>query len=311
LEGEGPHADETIVIGAHYDHLGYGGDGSLQPGSKDIHNGADDNGSGIAVLLEVARRLVALQRPLPRRIVFIAFTAEERGLLGSVQYVKEPVVPLEKTIAMLNMDMVGRLNENKLIVHGTGTATELDALVDRLNAQHEFQIIKKPSGFGPSDHTSFYSKKIPVLHFFTGGHEDYHKPSDDYDKLNVAGMRRVGSLVADAATALAEAKTRPTYQETKQTAVAGGKWPYFGSRPDYAYEKPGVRMDGVAPDSPAERSGIKAGDVIVKFGDAKVATVSDFAAVLSKHKAGDKVPVVVERDGKEVTVTVILDPPRR
>ncbi|MFP6691874.1 MAG: M20/M25/M40 family metallo-hydrolase [Pirellulales bacterium] len=311
LKGRGPRADETVVIGAHYDHLGFGGAASAQPGSKDIHNGADDNGSGIAVMLEIARRLVALEKPLQRRVVFIAFTGEEAGLLGSAHYVKEPTVPLDKIVAMLNLDMVGRLKDNKLIVHGTGTADEFDPLINRLNAQHAFKIVKKPSGFGPSDHTSFYSKKIPVLHFFTGGHEDYHKPSDDYEKLNVAGMRRIGSLVSEVALTIADADGRPKYLETKQTRVAGGRWPYFGSRPDYGYDKPGIRMDGVTPGSPAARGGIKAGDVIVKFGKAEIATVTDFANVLSKHKAGDKVPIVVRRDGKELTVVVVLDPPRK
>jgi hypothetical protein len=311
LKGDGPRADETIVIGAHYDHLGFGGAASAQPDSKDIHNGADDNGSGIAVLLEIARRLVALEKPLPRRVVFIAFTGEEAGLLGSAHYVKEPTVPLDKVVAMLNLDMVGRMKDNKLIVHGTGTAEQFNGLIDRLNVQHAFEIVKKPSGFGPSDHTSFYKKKIPVLHFFTGGHEDYHKPSDDYEKLNVAGMRRIGSLVSETALAIAETEERPEYLVTKQSRVAGGRWPYFGSRPDYAYDKPGVRMDGVAPGSPAELGGIRAGDVIVKFGQAKIATVTDFANVLGKHKAGDKVPIVVQRDGKEVKVVVVLAPPRK
>jgi acetylornithine deacetylase/succinyl-diaminopimelate desuccinylase-like protein len=310
-DGEGPRADETIVIGAHYDHLGYGGPGSAKPGSREIHNGADDNASGVAVMLEVARRLVALEKRLPRRVVFIAFTGEERGLLGSAHYVANPVVPLEKTIAMLNMDMVGRLKDNKLIVHGTGSAEAFDMLVKRLNAQHGFQLIQKASGFGPSDHTSFYEKKIPVLHFFTGAHQDYHRPSDDYDKLNAEGMRRIASLVADITVAITEAEAKPEYRKTKRPKLPGGRWPYFGSRPDYAHEGPGVRMAGIAEDSPAERAGVKPDDVIVRFGDAKVTTVMDFANALSGHKAGDKVVVVVMRDGQEVRLTVTLDPPRR
>jgi hypothetical protein len=311
LEGAGPRADETIVIGAHYDHLGFGGTSSAEPGSQEVHNGADDNASGVAVLLEVARRLVALDRKLPRRVLFVAFTGEERGLLGSAHYTAHPPVPLQQTIAMLNMDMVGRLKDDKLIVYGTGTAEEFDLLVKRMNAQHGFRIVKKPSGFGPSDHTSFYEKKIPVMHFFTGAHPDYHRPSDDADKLDVPGMRRIASLVADIAVALAEADQRPTYQATKRTRMAGGSWPYFGSRPDYAYEKPGVRMAGITADSPAERAGVKPGDVILRLGKAKVATVADFANALGRHEAGDKVEVLVIRDGKELTLTVTLDPPRR
>ncbi|MDP6446947.1 MAG: M20/M25/M40 family metallo-hydrolase, partial [Pirellulaceae bacterium] len=188
LEGEGPLADETIVVGAHYDHLGMGGAGSLAPWTKEIHNGADDNASGSSALLEVARYFGSRQEKPSRRLVFIAFSGEERGLLGSAYYVANPRFALEDTVAMVNMDMVGRLADHKLIVHGTGTATQFDPLVDELNELHKFTITKKPSGFGPSDHTSFYTKKIPVLHIFTGTHKDYHRPSDDYEKVNVKGM---------------------------------------------------------------------------------------------------------------------------
>ena len=311
LPGTGPLSEEAIVIGAHYDHLGYGGDSSASPGRKEIHNGADDNASGVAALLEIARRLVAIGRPLPRTIVFIAFTGEERGLLGSAHYLKDPVVPLKDTIAMLNMDMVGRLRDNKLIVHGTGTADEFDLLIERLNAGHNFKLVKKPGGYGPSDHASFYEKKIPALHFFTGAHQDYHRPEDDFEKINIDGIERVSRMVADAALAIAETDARPAYKKTKRPKVAGGRWPYFGSRPDYGYEKSGVRLSGVAPGGPAERGGLREGDVMVRFGDADIATVTDFAQVLGRHKAGDKVEIVIERDGKTEKVLVILDPPRK
>ncbi len=161
LEGAGPHADETVVVGAHYDHLGWGGAGSAAPGVKEIHNGADDNGSGTTVLLEVARQLAVREKPLARRIVFIAFTGEERGLVGSARYVHNPLFPLDKTVAMVNLDMVGRLNDEKLIVHGTGTAEEFDALVDRLTGDAGFDVTKNPGGFGPSDHSSFYGRGFP------------------------------------------------------------------------------------------------------------------------------------------------------
>ena len=311
LPGTGPLSEEAIVIGAHYDHLGYGGDSSASPGRQEIHNGADDNASGVAALLEIARRLVAIGRPLPRKIVFIAFTGEERGLLGSAHYLKDPVVPLKDTIAMLNMDMVGRLRDNKLIVHGTGTADEFDLLIERLNAGHNFKLVKKPGGYGPSDHASFYEKKIPALHFFTGAHQDYHRPEDDFEKINIDGIERVSRMVADAALAIAETDARPAYKKTKRPKVAGGRWPYFGSRPDYGYEKSGVRLSGVAPGGPAERGGLREGDVMVRFGDADIATVTDFAQVLGRHKAGDKVEIVIERDGKTEKVLVILDPPRK
>ena len=310
-EGEGPHADETIVIGAHYDHLGRGGVGSAAPGSHEIHNGADDNASGTVALIEIARRLAALDKKLPRRIVLIAFSGEERGLLGSAYYIKHPLFPLDKTVAMLNLDMVGRLKDNKLIASGMGTATEFEPLVRRLNAQHAFELIKKPEGFGPSDHASFYAAKIPVIHFFTGAHGDYHRPSDDADKLNIPGIRRISSLVAETAIGLAEAAGRPTYQETKAPQLgSGGSRPYFGSIPDYSEEGPGLRLQGVTPESPAARGGLLAGDVIIQLGASRIGTIVDFDSALRKHKAGDKVKVVVKRGKEEKTLDVTLDPPK-
>ncbi len=310
LEGEGPQADETIVIGAHYDHLGRGGANSASPGSQEIHNGADDNASGTAALLEVARRLAG--KKLPRRVVFIAFTGEEQGLLGSAEYVKHPAFPLEKTVAMLNMDMVGRLQDNKVIIEGTDTAKEFDPLLDRLNEVYGFELVRKPGGFGPSDHASFYPKQIPVMHFFTGTHEDYHRPSDDVEKLNLAGMRRVAGLVADAAQQLAEAPARTTYQESKRPATAGGGGdrPYFGSIPDFGQTEPGYGISGVSKGSPADKGGLKGGDLIIQLGESKVGNLEDFDSALRKFKAGDKALVVVKRGGQEVKLEVTLDPPR-
>ena len=315
LEGEGPLADETIVIGAHYDHLGRGESGAFDSTNKEIHNGADDNGSGVAALLEIARRLVgqerALGKKLSRRVVFIAFTGEERGLLGSARYISEPLYPLDKTIAMLNLDMVGRLTKNKLIVHGTGTAKQFDQLVDRINVQHNFKLTKSPSGFGPSDHASFYARKIPAMHFFTGAHKDYHRPTDDFDKINVPGMRRIAMLVGDMALALAESREVPEYLATKEpTQRRGGTRPYFGSIPDFSGAAKGYAISGASPGSPAGRGGLKAGDAIVRFGDSRIANLEDFDSALRKYKSGDTVKVVVLRDGKEVTLEVTLDPPR-
>jgi hypothetical protein len=310
LEGEGPHADETVVVGAHYDHLGRGGSNSAAPGSQEIHNGADDNGSGTAALLEVARRLAG--RKLPRRVVFIAFTGEEQGLLGSAEYVKHPVFPLEKTVAMLNMDMVGRLQDNKVIIEGVDTAKEFDPLLDTLNKGYGFELVRKPGGFGPSDHASFYPKQIPVMHFFTGTHEDYHRPSDDIGKLNVPGMRRIAGLVADAALQLAEAPQRTTYQESKRPAMGGGGGdrPYFGSIPDFGQNEPGYGISGVTKGSPADKGGLKGGDLIIKLGESRIENLEDFDSALRKFKAGDKVPVIVKRGGQEVKLEVTVDPPR-
>ena len=311
LDGEGTLADETIIVGAHYDHLGEGGPGSLAPWTKAIHNGADDNASGTAVLLEVARRMASIEDKPRRRVVFIAFSGEERGLLGSSYYVSNPAVPLEKTAAMVNMDMVGRLQDNKLIVSGTGTATTFDALIDETNKRYEFDIKKDAGGYGPSDHASFYGKQIPVFHFFTGTHNDYHRPSDDVEKINVQGMQRVADMVTDIVEQLAVVADRPEYVEVKQKKreVTGDR-PYLGTIPDFGREVEGYALMGAAKDSPADRAGIKAGDVIVKFGDSKIAGLEDIDGALRKYKAGDKVPVVILRDGKQQELTVTLAPPR-
>jgi len=311
LPGQGPLADETVVVGAHYDHLGLGGEGSLAPGKSEIHNGADDNASGASALLEVAR-LCKLHQPPPKRtIVFIAFTGEERGLIGSSYYCRHPIRPLDRTVAMLNMDMVGRLDDDKLIVQGVDTSPEFGPLIDATNQHQHFKITRQPGGFGPSDHSSFYAQKIPVMHFFTGAHKDYHRPSDDFDKINVAGMRRVAEMVAEAAEALATAEQRPEFVQTKAPAsMGGGDRPYFGSIPDFAPTEPGYWLSGVTHAGPAEKGGLKAGDGIIRLGDSRIGNLEDFDSALRKHKAGEKVPVVVKRAGQELTLTVTLDPPR-
>jgi hypothetical protein len=310
LEGEGPHADETIVVGAHYDHLGLGGAGSLAPWTKEIHNGADDNASGTATLLETARLLATSGKKPQRRIVFIAFTGEERGLLGSAHYTREPRFPLDKTIAMFNLDMVGRLNNEKLVVYGTGTAKSFDGLVDGLGKKYGFNVAKEPQGFGPSDHASFYAKKIPVLHMFTNTHSDYHRPSDDADKLNIDGMQRVAAMLVDIVNDTDAQPGRPEYVEIKGTAMIGsgdGDRPYFGSIPDFGGGAgEGYAISGVSPGSPADKGGLKGGDVIVKFGESKISGIEDIESALRKHKIGDTVKVVVKRDGKEVTFDVTL-----
>jgi len=209
LEGEGPLAHETIIIGAHYDHLGWGGAGSLSSKQKAIHNGADDNASGVGVMIEVARSLANRPQRLRRRVLFIAFAAEERGLLGSSHYVRNPLFPIENIVAMLNLDMVGRLREDKLAVAGVGTTGRFSELLDRVNRRYGFQLTKTPGGRGPSDHASFFARQVPVMHFFTGTHKDYHRPSDDFEKLNIPGMRRISGLVTEIAVELASAQRRP------------------------------------------------------------------------------------------------------
>jgi len=312
LEGAGPLADETVVIGAHYDHVGMGGTGSLAPGSKAVHNGADDNASGTVALIEIARRLAARKEKLARRVVFIAFTAEERGLIGSAHYVKNPVIPLEKTVAMLNMDMVGRLKDDKLIVFGIGTAPRWKKLIEDSGKRHDFKLTLKPGGFGPSDHSSFYAKKMPVLHFFTGTHRDYHRPGDDWEKINIAGMSRVVDMIEELAVDTISQKERPKYVEVKRKSAPGrgGSRPYFGSIPDFASEAKGYAIMGVAGGSPAQKGGLKGGDAIIELAGQKIGNLSDFDLALRKHKPGDEVSIVVLRKGKNVKLKVILGKPR-
>lgn len=312
LDGTGPKAEETIVIGAHYDHVGRGGANSLSPGSTDVHNGADDNASGTVALLELARRFTARPQKLPRRLMFIAFTAEELGLLGSAKYVKEPIVPLDQTIAMFNMDMVGRLHEDKLTIFGSGTSQRWEPELKALNEQAGFKLTFKPEGFGPSDHSSFYGKKIPVLHFFTNNHPDYHRPTDDWEKLNIEGIERVVTMLEKLIVMTAEKPEKPDYIEVKQapTAQRGGTRPYFGTIPDFASEGEGYGISGAAPGSPAEKGGLKDGDRIVALGENKVTGLDDFDLALRKFKAGDEITVTVTRDGKPVVLKVTLEPPR-
>ena len=302
---------DVVVLGAHYDHLGYGDSNSLAPGTRAIHHGADDNASGTATLLEVARQLQA-EGPFPRTIVFIAFAGEERGLLGSGYYAANPLLPLERTAAMVNLDMVGRLVDDKVIVHGTGTGTGFDKLVDTFTSQAGFGVAKEPGGFGPSDHSSFYARKIPVLHLFTGSHTDYHRPTDTADKVNYAGMARISLLVANVVRELATAIEPPTYLEvaSKPFMGGGGDRPYFGSIPDFAKPGGGYAITGVSKKSPAAEAGLEGGDVIVRLGESAIAGLEDFDSALRKHKAGETVSVVVLRNGKEVTLQVTLGDPR-
>jgi hypothetical protein len=312
LEVTGPLADETIVVGAHYDHLGLGGEGSLAPGVRDIHNGADDNASGTMGLIELARRLGRRAEKLPRRVVFIAFTGEEMGLIGSANYVKNPFIPLENTIAMFNMDMIGRLKDNKLTVFGTGTAPQWKELVKKTGEARGFELSMKEDGFGPSDQTSFYAKKIPVLHFFTGTHSDYHRPSDDWEKINVEGMSRVVDMVEEIVVETAKAPARPQYVEVRGRSERprGDSRPYFGSVPDFSVEGSGYALSAVTAGSPADQAGLKGGDKIVQLGDDKIGGLDDFDLALRKYRAGDEVRVLVEREGKKVELKVLLGKPR-
>ncbi|SIO19949.1 Zn-dependent amino-or carboxypeptidase, M28 family [Singulisphaera sp. GP187] len=317
LEGSGPLAEETIVIGAHYDHLGRGGlfSGSLAFLSKDIHNGADDNASGTAMVLEMARRLARRTDPLPRRVVFMAFSGEERGLLGSKHYVEHPLYPLKSTIMMVNFDMVGRLNDKQeLTIYGTGTTPGAEGLVDALAQSAGFTLKKVAEGLGPSDQQSFYLKDIPVLFAFTGTHRDYHRPSDDTDRINFAGMSRIADFSELLLLDLVRRPQRPEFTKVvRKGGHGGGVDPgrvsisaYLGSIPDYDDSIKGVKLSGVREGSPAEKGGLKANDIVVGFGGKPVATIYDYTESLGRYKPGDVVDVVVKRGEKEETLKITL-----
>ncbi len=309
-------SDEYLVVGAHYDHLGYGGQGSgsLAPDEKKIHYGADDNASGSAGLLELARYFSKQKHSLKRNLVFIAFGAEEMGLLGSAHFVNHPIFPLEKTIAMLNMDMIGRMKDSALAISGIGTAKEFEEMCKSENREN-FKLKLSPDGFGPSDHSSFYAKNIPVLFFFTGNHPNYHKPTDTWEKINYADEARVVRYVARVIEKL-DANPRPTFtkaqSETAQSSRSsmGGFRVSFGSIPNYSEEVEGVLLDGVREGSVAEKAGLKAGDIIVKMGDKEIRNVYDYTDAIRALKPGDTITVVVKR-GRESLSLVATFPEKK
>jgi len=302
LEGSDPVLkNETIILGAHYDHLGRGGEGSLAPRSGEIHHGADDNASGTAGLIELARVFGAQRPKLKRTLVFIAFGGEEEGLLGSNYYVNHPLVPLDKTTAMINMDMIGRMKDSKLMIGGVGTATEWRPLL----AQTDFSLTLNDDGFGPSDHSSFYSKQIPVLFFFTGTHNDYHKPSDTFDKINYNDEARILNLVARIVKDIDAADKRLTYTTAKSAPPrTGGFRVYLGTIPNYADTNDGLLLDGVRDDSPAAKAGLKAGDRIVKIGNTDVKNVYDYTQALGEMKAGQEYVFEVMRGTERLTLKI-------
>ena len=307
LEGNDPKLKrEYIVIGAHYDHLGRGGESSRDPNSSEIHHGADDNASGTAGLLEAARVLSADRSRLRRSVVFIAFSAEESGLIGSKAYVNNPAVPLADTVAMLNMDMIGRLRDRKLTVGGIGTSPEFRKMVSDLN-KDVFSLQLSEDGFGPSDHSSFYSKQIPVLFFFTGTHDDYHKPSDTADKINYEGEAKIVSLVADSLQAIDRGDTRPVYAIVR--GQTGGRSMsfrvYLGTVPNYAETNDGMMLDGVRDDSPAAKAGLKAGDKIVKLAGRDVKNAYDYTYALGEMKPEQEYEVEVLRGQERLKLKLV------
>jgi hypothetical protein len=300
---------EVIVLGAHYDHLGRGGEGSLAGREGEVHHGADDNASGTAGLLELARLFAAEKGKMRRTVVFVAFGGEEEGLIGSSFYVQSPALPLEQTVAMLNMDMIGRLRGGALNVGGVGTAAELRALVEELNkvtpGPGRFALRLSEDGFGPSDHSSFYARRVPVLFFFTGPHEDYHKPSDTADRVNYEGEAQILQLVRDIVYRLQERDARPTYAVAKAEANARTTFRVsLGTVPSYGESTDGLKLDAVREGSPAAAAGLKAGDKIVRLAGRDIRNVYDYTQALSEMKAGREYEVELLRDGRRLTLKV-------
>jgi len=305
--------DEYLVIGAHYDHLGLGGQYSMAPSETKPHPGADDNASGTAGMLELARWFA--KQPKPNRgVMFVAFAGEELGLLGSNYYVNHPERPLEKAVAMINMDMIGRMRDSKIYVSGTGTGTTLQGLLDSTKTHHDITVdISEKAGWGASDHTSFTAKHVPVVFFFSGLHSDYHRPSDTWDKIDGPGAVRLLDLIADLSWQLANDAPRPQYvrvsEPSPQGAVGGGGGygPAFGSVPDFS-EVPGggVKFADVREGSPAAKAGLRAGDVLVEFDGKRIQNLYDFTYALRSKKPGDTVLVKVIRSGQTIEAKVLL-----
>jgi len=295
------NAEQTIVIGAHYDHLGYGAEGSLYRGEKAIHNGADDNASGVAVMLNLAKRLK--EKNTNNNYLFMAFSGEEMGLLGSNYFVKNATIDTKKINYMINMDMVGRLKaDSTLAAYGVGTSPILKQTLKAHN--RNFKLIQKESGIGPSDHTSFYNVDIPVLHFFTGQHEDYHRPSDDFEKLNYKGMQTISNYIFEVISDLDNngklpfRKTKNESEETPRFKVG------LGVIPDYLFDGKGMRIDGISEDKPAQKAGLQKGDIVVKLGDSAVVDMMSYMKVLATFEKGNTTKVVVDRKGERVEAEI-------
>ncbi|MEP7235108.1 MAG: M28 family peptidase [Ignavibacteriota bacterium] len=298
--------DQIVIIGAHYDHLGMGGRNALDT-LKAIHYGADDNASGTVGLLELAEFYAGHRNLLKRSILFIAFSGEEEGLFGSIYYTKNPLIPLEKTQAMINMDMIGRLKDSILIVEGMGTSPDWKHLMDSL--KHEkFAMRYKPDGVGPSDHSSFYRKNIPILFFFTGLHKDYHKATDTKEKINYDGEVQVLDLIRRSIDAIQSRPDRIAFTIVPEdTSKRTGTFHvYVGGVPDYGYDGEGLKISDITPGSPADKAGLKAEDIVIKFAEIEIKNIYDYTRALGQFKPDDVVEFKVKRGKDILTIPLIL-----
>ena len=306
--------NQTVILGAHYDHLGLGGFGSLDQDSTGVvHNGADDNASGAAALIQVAARLAAA--PPARTVVFIAFSGEELGLVGSAHYVKQSIYPLSGTLAMVNLDMIGRLRNGRLIVYGARSAREFPSLLDSLNWYAGFDLKAQGDGYGPSDQSSFYAAKRPVLHLFTDLHEDYHRTTDDWQKINYDGLKRVADFTLGLVTALANRRKPLTFQDmpapvpvqaSSPTSGLPGYGAYLGTVPDMTGSPGGVRLVGVRAGSPAEKAGLRGDDIITRIGATDTPDLQAMTDALRTHKPGETVEILVRRGATITTLRATL-----
>jgi hypothetical protein len=309
--------DEYVIVGAHYDHLGYGNADSLAPSQiGQIHPGADDNASGTAGVLELARMFAPYKGKLPRGILFESFAGEELGLLGSVHWTQQPTRPLDQAVAMVNMDMIGRIKDEKVYAGGVGTGSTFQTILAAAQKDAPFHFEYSPGGYAASDHTSFVARKIPVLFFFSGLHSDYHKPSDTWDKINAPDAARLLDFIAVVIERLDTAAERPKFitvaADDPHSGVTGnggggGYGPWFGSIPDFGQSENGVRFSDVQPGSPAAKAGLKAGDVLVDFAGKTIHNLYDFTDALRASKVGEVVNVTVLRDGKPLKASVKLE----
>ncbi len=299
-------ANKTIVIGAHYDHLGMGFDyNSLDANPENkIHNGADDNASGTAGVLELARILSTNNKVEKNNYLFICFSGEELGLIGSKKFCEKPTIPIKDINCMLNMDMIGRLNDStmKLMIYGMGTSPTWGKLLE--DVKSPFSLKLDSAGIGPSDQTSFYLMDIPVLHFFTGQHTDYHKPSDDADKINYTGEKKVLEYILNLIYTI-DPSDKLAFQKTRSVDTGKSNFKVtMGVMPDYAFEGKGMRIDGVTDGKPANKAGLLKGDIVVELGDVKVANMTDYMQALSKLKKGDTTNVSVMRGDKIIKLPI-------
>lgn len=309
IEGSDPVLkNETIVIGAHFDHLGDGLKyGSLHDSHEPaIHNGADDNASGTSGIIELAQYFASKKKELKRSIIFMAFSAEESGLIGSAYYTKSELFKKHNVVTMVNLDMIGRMNDNKITIGGTGTSSIWDKMLDSLNGMAKFNMAKNTEGFGPSDHSSFYAKEVPVLFFFTSLHSDYHRPSDDWEKINADDEVKILNMVADVVSCVNNLSAKPDYIKSKESNENRnmGFRVTLGIIPDYSTSSDGLSITGVKSGSVGEKAGLQAGDVITKMGDFEIKNIYDYTDALSRFKQGDETVLKVKRGTEELTLNV-------